>query len=142
MLEIGFSRFTRNLLQRTYRLVANNILEEYNLPTGDTPVTTDRESNIVAALRNSVRVDCACHRLHVSEIIVERHEEQVTDAASYETAVSDLCRYVKQATAIQEWLPKSLKHGGDTRSWTSMYRRAESVEASYESLVVNPRMIA
>ena len=102
MLEIGFSRFTRNLLQRTYRLVANNILEEYNLPTGDTPVTTDRESNIVAALRNSVRVDCACHRLHVSEIIVERHEEQVTDAASYETAVSDLCRYVKQATAIQE----------------------------------------
>lgn len=29
----------------------------------------------------------------------------------------------------------SLKHGGDTRPWVSMFRRAESVEASYEALV-------
>ena len=53
----------------------------------------------------------------------------------YELAVADLCRYVKQATGIQEQLSKSLKHEGDTRPWTLMYRRAESVEASYEDLV-------
>jgi len=57
------------------------------------------------------------------------------DAASYEMVVSDLCRYVKQATGIQEQLPKSLKHGGDTRPCISMHRRADAVEASYETLV-------
>jgi hypothetical protein len=56
-------------------------------------------------------------------------------AASYEESVSDLCRYVKQATGIQERLPKSLKHGGDTRPWTSMYRRADSVDTSYDAIV-------
>ncbi|XP_065650824.1 uncharacterized protein LOC136078968 [Hydra vulgaris] len=58
------------------------------------------------------------------------------EAATYESAVSDLCRYVKQATGIQEQLPKSLKHGGDTRPWISMFRRADSVEDSYDALVV------
>jgi len=57
------------------------------------------------------------------------------EAAAYETAVSDLCRYAKQATGVQEQLPVSLKHGGDSRPWTSMCRRAESVEKSYETLV-------
>ena len=30
---------------------------------------------------------------------------------------------------------ESLKHGGDTRPWVSVFRRAESVEASYEAMV-------
>jgi len=30
----------------------------------DTPVTTDHGSNIVAALRNTIRLDCLYHRLH------------------------------------------------------------------------------
>jgi hypothetical protein len=29
----------------------------------------------------------------------------------------------------------SLKHGGNTRPWVSLFRRAESVECSYEALV-------
>lgn len=57
------------------------------------------------------------------------------EAAAYETAVSDLCRYAIQATGVQEQLPVSLKHGGDIRPWTSTCRRAESVEKSYETLV-------
>jgi len=77
-----------------------------------------------------------CHRLHtVLESAWRETKSADPDASSYETAVSDLCRYVKQATGIQEQLPKSLKHGGDTRPWTSMYRRADAVEASYEQLV-------
>lgn len=57
------------------------------------------------------------------------------EAAAYEHAISDVCRFAKQSTAVQEQLPKSLKHGGDTRPWVSMFRRAESVECSYEALV-------
>lgn len=57
------------------------------------------------------------------------------DAAGYENAIAELCRFAKQSAGIQEQLPKSLKHGGDTRPWVSMFRRAESVEASYDALI-------
>ena len=114
----------------------SSILVEYGIPEDTTPVTTDHGANVVAALRNSIRLDCMCHRLHtVLESAWRETKSADPDASSYETAVSDLCRYVKQATGIQEQLPKSLKHGGDTRPWTSMYRRADAVEASYEQLV-------
>ena len=114
----------------------SGILTGYGLPQQDTPVTTDHGSNIVAALRNAVRLDCMCHRLHtVLETAWRDTKAEETDAAAYETAIAELCRYVKQSTGLQEQLPKSLKHGGDTRPWTSMYRRSESVEDSYEALV-------
>ena len=58
------------------------------------------------------------------------------DAANYKTIVSDLYRYAKQLTSIQEQLAMSLKHGGDSRPWKSMFRRAKSVEANYENLVI------
>ena len=54
---------------------------------------------------------------------------------AYEVAAADLCRYIKQSTGLQEQLPKSLKHGGDTRPWVYMFRRSEAIEASYEDLV-------
>jgi len=118
------------------RAAVCNILAEYGIPEEDTPVTTDHGSNVVDALRNSVRLDCMCHRLHtVLETAWTETKRCEPEAVAYELAVADLCRYVKQATGIQEQLSKSLKHGGDTRPWTSMYRRAESVEASYEDLV-------
>jgi len=113
-----------------------NILAEYGLPEHDTPVTTDNGANTVAALCNNVRVDCLCHRLHtVLESAWRDAKSDEPDAAAYETAISELCRFVKQSTGLQEQLPKSLKHGGDTRPWVSMHRRAESVESSYEALV-------
>jgi len=123
-------------IQRTISIAAavSGILVKYGIPEDTTPVTTDHGANVVAALRNSIRLDC--HRLHtVLESAWRETKSADADASAYETAVSDLCRYVKQATGIQEQLPKSLKHGGDTRPWTSMYRRADAVEASYEQLV-------
>ena len=38
------------------------ILKDYDLSMTDIPATTDHGSNIVAALRNNIRVDCLCHR--------------------------------------------------------------------------------
>lgn len=80
----------------------NAIFLEYNLSAEDTPVTTDKGSNVVAALKNNVRVDCMCHRLHtvLSSAWKDTMAEE-PDAALYETNISSLCRYVKQATGIQ-----------------------------------------
>jgi len=112
------------------------VLSEYGLSVPETPATTDHGSNIVAALKNGLRLDCLCHRLHtVLETAWKDTRRDNPDAAAYETAISELCRFAKQSTGIQEQLPKSLKHGGDTRPWVSMFRRAESVEASYDALV-------
>jgi len=112
------------------------VLSEYGLSAPDTPATTDHGSNIVAALKNGVRLDCLCHRLHtVLESAWRDARRDSPDAASYESAISELCRFAKQSTGIQEQLPKSLKHGGDTRPWVAMFRRAESVEASYDALI-------
>lgn len=114
----------------------DTILAEYGLLAEDTPATTDHGSNIVAALKNGIRLDCLCHRLHtVLETAWKDTLKADPDAAAYEKAISELCRFAKQSTGIQEQLPKSLKHGGDTRPWVSMFRRAESVEASYDVLV-------
>jgi len=83
-----------------------------------------------------VRLDCLCHRLHtVLETAWRNAHHDNPDAAGYESAISELCRFAKQSTGIQEQLPKSLKHGGDTRPWESMFRRAESDEASYDALI-------
>jgi hypothetical protein len=112
------------------------ILTEFGLSENDTPFTTDHGSNIVAALHSNIRLDCVCHRLHtVLETAWRETKRDNEDAAKYETAVSDLCRFAKQSTGVQEQLPKSLKHGGDTRPWVAMYRRSDSVESSFDALV-------
>lgn len=112
------------------------ILKDYDLSMTDIPATTDHGSNIVAALRNNIRVDCLCHRLHtVLDTAWRETKLQEPEAAEYESAISELCRYAKQASGFQEQLPTSLKHGGDTRPWVSMFRRADSVEKSFDVLV-------
>ena len=114
----------------------SSILTEYGLPADDTPCTTDHGSNVVAALRNNIRLDCMCHRLHtVLETAWRQTKEENPEAKAYEDSVADLCRYAKQTTGLQEQLPISLKYGGDTRPWVSMFKRAHAVEASYETLV-------
>ena len=71
--------------------------------------------------------------VHIVATVNKSRDEQ--DAATYEASISDVCRFAKQSTGVQEQLPRSLKHGGDTRPWVSMFRRADSVEASYDALV-------
>lgn len=113
-----------------------NILSEYGISLQDTMFTTDHGSDVEAALETSVRLDCLCHRLHtVLESAWRETREENAEAAAYEVAISELCRFVEYSAGIQEQLPKSLKHGGDTRPLVSMYRRAEAVECSYEALV-------
>ena len=111
------------------------ITEEYGLINFSAPVVTDKGSNMVSGLRDSPRLDCICHRIHT--VFTDAYKEtqrQVPEVKKYEDAVASLCKYVKQATGIQETLPVSIKHGGNTRPWTSIYRRAHSIHESYTKL--------
>lgn len=80
----------------------SDVLAEYGLSSDSTPITTDHGANVVAALKNGVRLDCMCHRLHtVLENSWKATQSQESEVAQYEAAISELCRYVKQATGIQ-----------------------------------------
>lgn len=86
-------------------------------------------------LRDEIRIDCACHRLHtVFSSAYKQAQEEDRGLKDYETAISSLCGYVKKTTGLQETLPVSVKQGGVTRPWTSIYRRAHSVHQSYTKL--------
>ena len=99
------------------------------------PVVTDKGSNIVSGLRDSPRLDCICHRLHTVFTDAYKESQRLDpEVKKYEDAAAALCKYVKQATGIQEALPVSIKHGGNTRPWTSIYRRAHSIHESYTKL--------
>lgn len=80
----------------------NSVFFEYALLPNDTPITTDHGSNVVAALRANVRLDCMCHRLHtVLETAWKETMVEEAEATQYETAISALCRFVKQSTGLQ-----------------------------------------
>ena len=90
---------------------------------------------MVSGLRDSPRLNCICHRLHT--VFTDAYKEtqrQVPEVKKYEEAAATLCKYVKQATGIQETLPVSIKHGGTTHPWTSIYRSAHSIHESYTKL--------
>ena len=90
---------------------------------------------MVPGLRDFPRIDCICHRLHT--VFTDAYKEtqrQVPEVKKYEEAAATLCKYVKQATGIQETLPVSIKHGGTTRPWTSIYRSVHSIHESYTKL--------
>ena len=92
------------------------------------PVVTNKGTNMVSGCRDSPRLDCICHRLHT--VLTDAYKETqrlVSELKKYEDAA--LCEYVKQAIGIQA-LPVSIKHGGNTRPWTSIYPLC-SIHESY-----------
>jgi len=77
---------------------AQNIHSEYAISA----ITSNHGSNVVAALKSGVRVIC----LHTMlESAWKDTRDKDAEAANYEEAISDLCRFAKQSTAIQEQLP-------------------------------------
>ena len=109
-------------------------ITEYGLISFSAPVVTNKGSNMVSGLRDSPRLDCICHLLQTVFTDAYKETQRQVPEVKNEEAAATLCKYVKQATGIQQTLPVSIKHGGTTRPWTSIYRRAHSIHESYTKL--------
>ena len=89
-------------------------LKELGLSLIDTPCTTDRGSNIVAATATKTHVDCSCHRLNTSiDTAWKKILSLDSDLEQLNNFCHDLVKYGNQAAGVQSNLPTSLKHGGN-----------------------------
>jgi hypothetical protein len=118
------------------RKFVDDTLSELGLSLVDTPCTTDKGANIIAATGTKTHVDCSCHRLNTS---VDTAWKQIlsTDAEfrQLDSFCHDLVRYANQASGIQSNLPTTLKHGGETRPWRSLSAMFSSISNSRDALV-------
>ncbi len=114
----------------------DDTLTELHLSLDDTPCTTDRGSNIVAATVEKAHVDCACHRLNTAIDTAWKMLMSINDELQQLNSFShELVKYANQASGIQSALPVSLKHGGETRPWRSLSYMFSSISESHEALL-------
>lgn len=124
------------------RKTADNIREEihtimaqFDLPTGDTPITTDAGANIVAALNAESRYQCMAHRL--STVLRDawsyaiKHDKSL---CALDEAVRDVSGFIHRSSIMCDDLPLSLKSSCATRPWRSFFDVHNSFYVSYEHL--------
>lgn len=90
----------------------------------------------MAATAGTTHIDCACHRLNTSiDTAWKKVVSQNCDLERLNTDCHELVRFANQASGIQSNLPKSLKHGGETRPWRSLTDMFSSILDSREALI-------
>jgi hypothetical protein len=125
----------KHTAQNIQKFIDSN-LTELGLSLVDTPCTTDKGSNIVAATATKTHVDCSCHRLNTSiDTAWKKCLSSDSDLQQLDNFCHELVKYVNQASGIQSNLPTSLKHGGETRPWRSLTDMFTSIWKSREALV-------
>lgn len=83
-------------------------LIELGLSLDDTPCTTDKVANIIAATASKTHIDCACHRLNTSiDTAWKKALSRNTDLHQLDSFCHDLVKYVNQSSGIQSVLPIS-----------------------------------
>lgn len=87
---------------------------------------TDRGSNLIAALRNNVRLSCTAHILNN---ILEKTVDRNTQFSDMINASKSLVKFFKQS-GLQNKLSKSLKASVDTR-WNSSFFMLKSIADVY-----------
>ena len=114
-----------------------SILSELNLNIYDTPCTTDKDANIIAATSDKTHVDCLCHRLNTVidsawKAILQQDEELM----HLDQFCHELIRFVNHSSGIQSNLPTTLKYGGLTLPWRSLSSMFVSILKSHDALVI------
>jgi len=111
-------------------------LQELGLDLTDTPCTTDKGSNVVAATASKTHVDCACHRLNT---VIDTAWKNVLslnkEISDLDKFCHDIVSYANKTSGLQSCLPTTLKHGGETRPWRSLSGMFSSISASQDALV-------
>ena len=95
--------------------------------------TTDRGANIIAALSDNTRVDCAAHLINT---VLRNAFDEKKNCPIEITRLVDTCKslvqYVKR-TSLQNLLSKSLIQSCDTR-WNSAFMMLESVLERFDEV--------
>jgi hypothetical protein len=113
----------------------HSIMTQFDLPIGDTPITTDAGANIVAALGNETRYQCMAHRL--STVLGDAWSRAIKGDKSLcalDNAVRDVSSLIHRSDAKFDDLPLSLKSSSATRPWRSFYEVHNSFYTSYDQL--------
>ena len=114
----------------------NSTLNELGLSTTETPCTTDRGANIVAATNELTHIDCLCHRINtIIDVGWSNACKEDFELKSLNQHAHELVTFVLHSSGIQSQLPCSLKHGGVTRPWRSLFDMFESIRKSYDELI-------
>ncbi|CAF4485935.1 unnamed protein product [Rotaria sp. Silwood2] len=113
------------------------IFDSFNLSYGDTPITTDSGSNIVAAFKitDETRLPCMAHRCNtVLQIAWDETIKTHHDFEIFCNCIKDLRKFINQTSGIQDKLPKSIKCNSGTRPWRSYFTVHDSLNASFTTL--------
>ncbi|CAF0821624.1 unnamed protein product [Rotaria sordida] len=113
------------------------IFNSFNLSYGDTPITTDSGSNIVAAFKitDETRLSCMAHRCNtVLETAWDETIKTHKDAEIFCSCVKDWRKFINQTSGIQDKLPKSIKCNSGTPLWRSYFKAHDSLSTSFTAL--------
>ena len=104
-----------------------------NIASDQITFTTDRGSNMIAALRSEERLDCVAHILNtVQRNAFDAKKGCLAEITELLSAVKGLVRYFKK-TGLQTLLPKALQQSCDSR-WNSIYFMLDSVAGQYDEI--------
>jgi len=110
-------------------------MDDAGLDPDNTPYTTDKGSNMMAATKSKCHVNCACHRLSTSiNTAWDASCAQNQELKELDDCTNSLVKFVKKSGGIQYNLPSALKAGGKTRPWRGLINRFRSISKSYEAL--------
>ena len=111
------------------------IMTQFDIASGDTPITTDAGANIVAALREESRYQCMAHRL--STVLSDAWKKSIANdkcLEAFDNAIKDVSGFIHRSDISSDDLPATLKSYSATRPWRSFYDVHHSFFVSYEKL--------
>ncbi|KAI6660231.1 Hermes transposase [Oopsacas minuta] len=87
-----------------------SIMNQFNIPSGDTSITTDAGANIVAALREVSRYQCIAHRL--SSVLTDAWQNSISNDSTleeFDKAIKDVSGFIHRSDISPDDLPTTLK---------------------------------
>ncbi|KAI6653454.1 hypothetical protein LOD99_3673 [Oopsacas minuta] len=100
----------------------DQILTEVYCDPANTPVTTDKGANMVAATAQKIRIDCACHRINTAiKTGWERAMMENEELDQLHDDVNKAVTFAKKSSGIQSELPISLKRGASIQNVAPSY---------------------
>ncbi|KAI6657846.1 hypothetical protein LOD99_588 [Oopsacas minuta] len=130
------AKFPKSKTSENIEFEQDQILTEAYCDPANTPVTTDKGANMVAATAQKIRIDCGCHRINTAiKTGWERAMMENEELDQLHDDVNKAVTFAKKSSGILSELPISLKKGGKIRPWRSLYSMFNSILQSYGKLL-------